>query len=403
MYDKIAIWFHGFCLFVVTGAGRERFLYLCQKNNIELKNIEPDGDSVSFIARKKDIKKLETYRIKSGVNIIVKAKKGFPYLMYRYRKRKCFVIGMVLAIASIYSFTLFVWDINVTGAAGYTAEQIKKDITDNYVNIGTYRKSIDCSELEALLREKYDRVAWVSCELKGTQLNVTLTETIEPDLVKKNDTPCNIVAAKDGIITDMITTSGTAVSENGAEVKKGDILITGVVNIYNEYDELIETVYLPADGYVYAVTEYQYSDSFPMEYYDKVYNGDNKKYYGIGFGSSIFMPFNIKDADMTDVLMVEHRLKLWGDYYLPLTFIEKTSSSYDAVLMEYTEEEALYKADKRLMLYIDNLRKKGVEILENNVTIDVADGSCMADGTIVVKELIGVPSDITIIEQGETQ
>lgn len=46
-------------------------------------------------------------------------------------------------------------------------------------------------------------------------------------------------------------------------------MITGVVNIYNEYEELIETNYVAADGIVYAQTKYQYQQAFPLDYTQK--------------------------------------------------------------------------------------------------------------------------------------
>ena len=57
----------------------------------------------------------------------------------------------------------------------------------------------------------------------------------------------------------------------------------------------------------------------------------------------------------------------------------------------------------KLNSYIDELNKKGVEILENNVKIEVSDDICEAKGTIVTKEQIGIPADITIINQGEDE
>ena len=49
---------------------------------------------------------------------------------------------------------------------------------------------------------------------------------------------------------------------------------------------------------------------------------------------------------------------------------------------------------KRLELYIENLEKKGVEILENNVTIEIVEGKLISSGTIVAKELVGIPEII---------
>ena len=142
-------------------------------------------------------------------------------------------------------------------------------ISDSLVPIGTKRAAISIAELEKTLRMQYDQIAWITCDVEGTRLVVRFVETVEKEEVTTFDTPCNIVAVKDGIVLDLLAKSGTKLVNPGDEVKKGDVLITGVVNIYNEYEELIETNYVAADGIVYAQTKYQYQQAFPLDYTQK--------------------------------------------------------------------------------------------------------------------------------------
>lgn len=44
---------------------------------------------------------------------------------------------------------------------------------------------------------------------------------------RRSDEPQDIVAAKDGVITEMVTRVGTPLTAVGAEVKKGDHLSLG--------------------------------------------------------------------------------------------------------------------------------------------------------------------------------
>ena len=60
---------------------------------------------------------------------------------------------------------------------------------------------------------------------------------------------------------------------------------------------------------------------------------------------------------------------------------------------------AYLKEDK-----IKIIKEEGkVSILENNVTIEFVNNKCIISGIIVTEELISVPSELIIIEQGETQ
>ena len=79
---------------------------------------------------------------------------------------------------------------------------------------------------------------------------------------------------------------------------------------------------------------------------------------------------------------------LFRSYYQPI-YETKT----------YTEEEARKKQEQLLQTYIADLKKKGVEILENNVTIECKDGECLASGILVVREIIGAPETFVIPEE----
>ena len=402
MFVQLLKWLRGYLIIRISGASKERFINICSKNQIIMWTVSRTDDYIEGYISRKDFGRIESFVAKTDVKIDIRDKKGLPHFFYKYRKRKCFAIGLILCLAIIYTFTLFIWDINVSGESVYTKEQIVKDIKANYVELGTLKKDVNCFELEKELRQKYDKVAWISCEIKGTQLNITFTETIEPDTIKEQTEPCNIVAAKDGVITEIITRSGTSVVVAGDEVKKGDILITGAINIYNDYDELIETTYIPASGDVYAISEYEYSDSFPMNYYKKQYTGESKKYISLNFFGNQFTPYTPKTSyELYDTVTNDNKLKIGDSFYLPFSFQNTCISEYTTEAACYTDGQAHEKAMKRLNVYLDDLRKKGVEILENNVTIEVSNGTCTAEGYIVTKEPIGVPAELIIMEQGE--
>ena len=402
MFKKILTWLKGYLILKVKGISCDRFINLCMKNNLNLWNICEDNNCRTFRISAKSSKDLEQYIKKSGVELEILNKKGLPYIFYRYKKRKIFLLGLLLFIGLIYSFSFFIWDINITGEEIYTDEQIIKKLKEYDIKLGTPKSKINCSTLEKMLRDDYEDIAWISCELKGTRLNISINETILPENIKENEKPCNIIAVKDGIITDIYVESGTKVMNKGDEVKKGDILITGAINLYNDYDELIETSYVPANGEIYAIVSYDYNDTFELSHYEKEYTGESKKYYGLCIANNVIEPYKPKtNYNNYDLTQNDKKLKLGNVFYLPFSLKENIIDEYEPVLMTYTTEEAQSKAQMKLNSYIDELSKKGVEILENNVKIEIGDDICTSSGTIVTKERIGVPADITIINQGE--
>ncbi len=402
MLKKLIIWIKGYLILYISGINKDRFLNLCIKNNIEIWNIyEKDGGKYLHISRKA-YKELDNYLGKTRVTVKIIDKTGLPYLFYRYKKRKIFLLGLIIFIGIIYSFSFFIWDINVSGEGKYTDEQIINKLAEYNIKPGTPIKNIDCSMLEKKLRSDYEDIAWISCEIKGTRLNISINETIIPDNIKENISPCNIIAVKDGVITDIYIESGTRVKDKGDEVKKGDILITGAVNLYNDYDELIETSYVPANGSIYAMVTRNYYDCFDLSHYEKEYTGNEIKDYGLCFAGNCFNPYRPKiKYNNYDIVNTDKKIKLGSFFYLPVSLKKSFVKEYKPVLKQYDNKEAENKAREKLNAYIDDLNKKGVEILENNVKIEIDENQCVAQGKIITKELIGVPADITIINQGE--
>lgn len=392
----------GYLKVCYKGKEKVRFLQLCKKNGVELWDLHKTDDTLTFKISRSDYIYAQNFLDKITGNLEILNKIGIPYLFYRYKKRKIFLLSFMLFLFVIKLFTFYIWKINVTGTKGYTKEEIVKNITENYIPIGTKISNIDCEDLEEKLRLSYPDVAWISCNIKGTELNVNLSETVPKNTQMDFTVPCNMIAAKDAVISEVMVKDGLSLIHIGDEVKKGDVLITGVINISNEYDEYIETDYVSAKGEVYGITKYDYMDSFPLEYYKKQYTGNKKKTYGFQIiNKFINIPYTIKFNSAYDCISEEHNIRIGKTYSLPFGVTSFSYREYIPKREIYAEEEAKNIAEERLEIYLADLRKKGVEILENNVKIVMVDGICKASGTIVSKELIGVPSAITIFNQGE--
>jgi len=388
-------WLYGMVSLEISGFGKERLINVCKKNNIELFDLTHNNDNIVFSVITKDYKKLNSYNEKIKTNIKILNKSGLPHFLYRYKKRKIFLLCFLMFVCSLFLLSNFIWNITITGNNSYTDIEIIKDVEQNYVKIGTPKSKINCSELEKKLRNKYDKIAWISCELKGTNLIINVEETLSKEPVIKEKTPCNIIAYKDAIITDVIINNGQKIVNVGEEVKRNDILITGVVNIYNEYNELIETNYTTSAGTIYGIVEYSYYDVIEMQKSKKIYTDNHKKSYSIELFNNVFMlpSGNIK-YDNYDIITENDKLKLFEHFYLPFSISKNTYKEYTTQVVSLEEGDAKKQAREKLVLYIDNLKKKGVSILENNVTIDIVDGKCVASGTIKCKEIIGIPSPI---------
>ena len=109
---------------------------------------------------------------------------------------------VIVCMIILYILSVYIWDVKITGTMNYTEQQLLKYMEENFVPLGKKKKVIDCNLIEESIMEDFNGVAWVSCDIKGTRLNVTIKETVE-DKTLLTDKPSDIVANKEGQITSI--------------------------------------------------------------------------------------------------------------------------------------------------------------------------------------------------------
>lgn len=374
----------------VYGFAPERFMNLIIKNDIVIWDVESTNQGYIFYTGRKNLLKMKPFLQKTNMKIKLLEKHGLPYFFKQHKKRFAFLAGFFLFGVVLYILSLFVWEVQVTGEDTLVAENILKQIEKNYISLGTLKSNVNCSELEANLRKDFDEISWVSCELKGTVLTVYLEEGMAPKEEKQEESG-DLVASKDAVITKMITRQGTPLVKVTDEVKEGDILISGTIYIYDDNNEVMETSYIAADGDVYGTTSYSYEDYVDLKYYQKVYSEQSKKHITFYFIDYCLTPYIPKmNAENFDTYTQIHKARISNNFYLPFGYKSITRTAYTLELNEYSDQEAEDILKKRLDKKIQNFTEKGVEIIQNDVKIEKADGKMLANGTLTLTEQIAI-------------
>lgn len=375
----------------VYGFAPERFMNLIIKNDVVIWDVESSEQGYIFYTGRKNLLKLKPYLQKTNMKLKLIEKYGLPYFFKKHRKRAAFLLGFLLFGTVVYILSLFVWEVKVTGEDKLVAETVLKQIEAEYVSLGTLKAHIDCSKLEEALRKDFDEISWISCELKGTGLTVYLEEGMAPKKTENEITNGDIVASKDALITKMITRQGTPVAKVNDTVKKGDILISGTIYIYDDNNEIMETSYIAADGDIYGTTTFEYEDYVDLKYYQKVYDDKSKTHITLYFMDYCLTPFipKMENKDYDTYTQI-HKARIFDNFYLPFGYKSIKRTPYTLEAREYSEAEAKEMLIKRLDKKIKSFTEKGVEIIENNVTIEKADGRLVAKGTLTLTESIAI-------------
>ncbi len=402
MLLKLLRYLFGYLKVEVKGFAPERFMNLIIKNDVVIWSVNATENGYIFFTGRKNLLKMKPLLQKTNVKLTVVENYGFPYLVKKNKRRVFFIAGFLICILFVYIMSMFVWEIKVNGTRQLVAQNILKDIEKEYVKLGTRKKEVDCEGLERQLMKKYDEISWIDCNLNGTTLTVSVEEGTVSDENKKSLGKNDIVALKDATITKMITREGKPLVKVRDQVKKGDILISGTIYIYNDNNEVLETNYVPADGDIYGESSELYEDKIDAVCYEKKYDKNSKKYYTFFVLNYCITPFKPKvKSDNADYITQIHKVKLFSDLYLPIGYKKTEIKTYEVVKKTYSKEEAFRILKNNLQKKIQELEGKGVEIIENNVKIEKQENQFLAKGTLKLRESIGGVRQLSMIPAEE--
>lgn len=391
MLRRISRQVRGYLKIRITGYSPERFLNLCKNKNIEIWNLESKAGSYEMFITISNFRKLKPLLKKTRTKIEITEKYGTPFFFYKYRKRKVFFIGIFFCILFIYIMSLFIWKIDVQGNHTITDEVMVEYLETEHVYHGMKISKVDCEKIGTKIRKQFDDIIWVSVSLEGSNLIIQVKENTDTFQVSQTEeSPSDIIAASDGIITKIITRNGNPCVKVGDEVKKGDLLVTGKIDVMNDAAEVIREEYKSADADIWAEVMILYDDFCELKNKEKKYNSNRHKQVYLNFFGYQFA-FGIKKSETKsyEITSWNEQLKIHDNFKLPIYYGETIGNGYELVEYERTLEEQKKILEENILLYFEKLEQEGTKILENQVKIQKEANGLRASGYLRVEQSIG--------------
>ena len=348
----------------------ERFFNLCRMKKIRIWDITKTDKGCQFSIGAADYLQLKEPLKKCGMKLVILRKTGLPFFMFRYRKHYSFVAGMLLAASLLQIMSMFVWEIEVDGNSYYTDNVIVSYLQGNDVYVGCRMSKVMCDSLEQKIRKDFDDITWVSARLEGTRLVVEIEENNTASAKEKEQTPCSLKASKSGIIARMITRRGTPLVKKGDQVEKGDLLVSGLLPIYNDSQEIVGYEKTNASADVWIKYEENIEITIPRSQTVRHYTSKKVHLGLVLFGHRFCLPQSLMASDQEELYIEQHQWKLFEHFYLPFYNEEYCLMKYENATVCYDDESLKKQADQKYLEFIIQLEKLGVEIIENNVTIE---------------------------------
>lgn len=379
---------------LISGSEVPRFLSLCKSRGITLKNLNClTEQKVTGTISAREFEMLLLPRRKTGVHIHILKKRGIPFFLHKAKKRKAFLVGIFLSFGILFFLNSRVWGLSVSGNSRNSSSDLLLFLKQNGIHIGISEKRVQCSKISEMIRKNYPDITWVSASMKGTRLHIEVREGIPEKKMRENLLPCDILSGAEGKIVKIVCREGIPLKKAGENCEKGDILVSGIIEIKNDEQDIIRREYVHADADVYIEHVLSYYDEFPLEYEREIPTEKKSSSFYMKMGDWYletadysWMSFRMEETEatgeVTENYAIPETLSILGE----IAAGKKEHFVLEKVRQKYKKEEAEREAFERMEDYMKKLIEKGLQISANNVTIKVSDFTCSSKGTITVIE-----------------
>ena len=273
----------GYVTFTASGKFPERFLNAAAVNKLNLWDAYPSKGKITATMAAADYKRARHIAQRAGLKLKITSKRGVPFFVKRHSSRLGLPIGALLGAVLLVVLSQFIWTVDITGA-----------------------------------------------------------KTDEP----KSQSPCNIKADCDGVITKIIAENGFSAVEEGSGVKQGDLLVSGVLPTGQDTIRFVR-----AEAEVYADVNSKFELKIPKEYdyYSVNENKTNRNKLNFLWLS---IPASLNFTAYPQSVSSQNRVNLSvNGNALPLGITTQTSYELRNISVKENSEKAQQAFEKTLLLY----------------------------------------------------
>ena len=350
--------------------------------------VTPDG---GFIIRERDREKF-VFFAKPKMRFHLSEPLGVYGFFYASRRRYGVLAALILLLCISFFTSELVWDVRISGNERISDYVIEEVLSANGFGVGTSWRTIDKNAIEAEILIQRSDIAWISINRRGT---VAYVEVIESENVGKTEpiTPqySNIVAERDGVIEEITVKNGMATVKAGDVVRKGDILISGVVE--NEKG----VSFCRAEGTVRAQSVTSILAEASREVVEKHpsrYKLSHVRVVLFNFSINIFKNYGNRE-NSCDIIEEIRNFALFDKYRLPIRLEIARSVEYEEVVRTRSEDEMTEVARRQLEGKIYSAFKDA-DVISLSTVGDFKDGVFYLRSRVVYSTDIGKESAIEI-------
>ena len=353
------IWIKAKCLNYYNFIDKIKYLQL------DILKIKYENNNIYLKIYAKDFPKIKKYILNYKFEIV--RNNGIYYMLDNIKKNHILILMLILGLILYFVFINLVLSIDIICDKLETRELLQDELYERGIRVLSFKKNYqELNKIKKDILNKYpDKLDWLEIESKGMKYIVRLEERILETNPIINEY-CDIIAIKDGIITNIKMSNGDLVVGINDYVRKGDLLIRGNVLYNNEVKR-----YTCAQGDIFAEVWYMTNVSIPLEHYETVKTGKKKSnlVLDINGNKKRLLKKRFTNFDSSYKLLLKiFNIKIFLEYeYESKKMIKKYS-------LDEALQVAIDKSSQNIKLKTNNgkiINKKVLKKEINNSTMDV--------------------------------
>ena len=336
----------------------EKFIKRLKNNKIEILNISyVNKNEINIKIYKKDYDSILKLKTIYEINII--DYNGLIKIKNKILNNKFMITLIVISFSILYLITNTIFSIDVITNDSKMKQILKEELEE--LGIKKYKFKKDYNTLQNIKSEiltKYrDKLDWIEIESIGTKYIVRYEPRIESD--EKINTPSrHIIAKKDCVIKSIDVSSGQIVKNINSYVKKGDIIVSGYVDLNGNIKDTVS-----ANGTILGETWYKVTITYPYKYYESYETGNKKEIYAINLLNKSIELFNLKKYKTKNI---EEKIILKNNL-LPIKLVKQIQKETKVINQELNEDELIEKEVELSKEKIESKLKAGEYISDYKI------------------------------------
>lgn len=361
-----------------------------RNSSFAVHNITAEKNIVSGYCHWYSRNELYNFAEHNSYNVIDEERHGIIYLINKYVKRTGVYIGLFIAVIIVVYFSNTVLKIEVYGNESMSDEQVISVMNDYGISLGDFIPLIDIRRSERAMITALDNFSWIGIRASGCRIMVEVSEITEKPELIPTSSPCNVISSRDAQIVDIKNVHmGMLVPMLYDGVKKGDLLISGVVDGKLDHDYYVHAMGEIIGRYNEQISFFQpYSDK-RVDYSDEM---TRKSLYFFGLRIPLYLNRKIEtDYEYDEMLSY---LKVF-DLNMPIGIIHSEINPYYINEIEYNNEQVRRILDDKIKAYEKNFYSgEDIEIIDKCVIWNEKIDGIEVTVEYIIEGNIGVTQEI---------